>query len=158
MFLSSLLVFVSIVQGNDNIGLQESQSTDERWHDAVLYVLDLFTKFPPVLRYVHIIIRVMTPTTIENTTLSHAMFEVINRFVPTVIIGSDQARVFGGARLFFGFVVETAEILRHPTTEASDESTPDNLPYFSAFQRVDIRDFKTKEVSSLMSLYFLQLI
>ncbi|KAI0014255.1 hypothetical protein F4779DRAFT_612549 [Xylariaceae sp. FL0662B] len=133
MFLSSLRVFASIVQGKKD---------DERFQDAVLYVFTLFTRFPPALRCLHMLFEGKTITAVESAALSHAVFGVLPSFVLHAIIKSDDSRVFEGARLFFGFVLETAKALKLPATDDPDTKP---LPYLLAFHTVDIRDHMTAE-------------
>ncbi|KAI1083612.1 hypothetical protein F5B20DRAFT_577291 [Whalleya microplaca] len=133
MFLSSLRVFTSIVQDKED---------DKRYQDAILHVFDLFTRFPPALRSLHMLIEGKTLAAAESAALSHAVFEVLNSFVPLAISGFDTSRVFEGARLFFGFVLEMAKALKLP---AENDSDADALPYISALHTVDIRDHMTGE-------------
>lgn len=130
MFLSSLRVFTSLVQG---------MSDDERAQDAVLHAFDLLTNFPPALRALHILTQGKTPTTIESAALSAAMFQALNSFAPEDIIGSDKSRVFELSRLFFGSVLEKARTLKLPDANAAV------LPYLSNLQSVDLADYKTGE-------------
>ncbi|KAF7194948.1 putative bifunctional E2/E3 enzyme [Pseudocercospora fuligena] len=132
MFLSALRVFCDLVPWKD---------ADCRMKDAVLHVFDLLTKFPPALRALLVLIDDKTPTTAESSALAHAVYESIHDIImPTGIIGTDKARVFEGARLFFGFVLEKARSVKLPDTVKDGD-----LPYLSAFDTIEIKDFKTSE-------------
>lgn len=130
MFLSSLRVFVALAQ---------DMSDEERLQDAILHVFDLLTGFPPALRALHILIADKTPTAGESAALSHAVFEVLDSFMPTDIVGSDQSRIFEGARLLFGFILEKARGLKLPAEEGA------SLPYLSSFETLELRDHVTNE-------------
>ncbi|EME80089.1 uncharacterized protein MYCFIDRAFT_177070 [Pseudocercospora fijiensis CIRAD86] len=132
MFLSALRVFCHLVPSKD---------ADRRMKDAVLHVFDLLTRFPPALRSLLVLIDGKTPTAAESSALAHAVYESIHEIImPTGIIGTDKARVFEGARLFFGFVLEKARSVKLPDTVKDDD-----LPYLSAFDAIEIKDFKTSE-------------
>lgn len=132
MFLSSLRVFAAIVQ---DMGSEQSSQ------DAVLHTFDLLTQFPPALRTLSILIQGKTPTAVESAALSQAMFEALDSFMSNFpdIIGSDHTRVFEGARLFFGFVLEKARVLKLPT---EDDTA---YPYLSSLQTKELRDHRTNE-------------
>ncbi|KXT06246.1 hypothetical protein AC578_9181 [Pseudocercospora eumusae] len=132
MFLSALRVFCHLVPSKD---------ADRRMKDAVLHVFDLLTNFPPALRSLLVLIDGKTPTTAESSALAHGVYEAIHNIImPTGIIGTDKARVFEGARLFFGFVLEKARSVKLPDTVKDGD-----LPYLSAFDTIEIKDFKTSE-------------
>lgn len=132
IFLSSLRVFASLVQ--DMRHEQHSQ-------DAVLHAFDLLTQFPPALRTLSILIAGKTPTAAESAALSQAIYEVLDSFMSnfTDITGTDHTRVFEGARLFFGFVLEKARVLKLP---AEDDAT---YPYLASLQTKELRDHRTNE-------------
>lgn len=132
IFLSSLRVFASLIQ---------DMQDDESLQDAILHVFDLLTKFPPALRTLCILIQGKTPHAGECAALSQAMFKALGRFMATYtdIIGSDHTRVFEGARLFFGYVLDKARALKL----SRDDSTI--LPYAHSFRTQDLRDYKTGE-------------
>ncbi|KAK7973177.1 hypothetical protein PG988_007311 [Apiospora saccharicola] len=132
IFLSSLRVFASLVQD-----MQE----DESLQDVVLHAFDLLTKFPPALRALCILIQGKTPQPVECAALSQAMFEALEKFMTTYtdIIGSDRTRVFEGARLFFGYILDKARALKL----SRDDNTI--LPYAQSFRGQDLRDYMTGE-------------
>ena len=132
LFLSSLRVFFSLV---------EDMRADERTQDAVLHVLDLLTSFPPALRTLHILVQGKTPTPAKSAALCQVVFEVLDKFVPTAVIGSDHSRVFEGSRLLLGFILEKARMLKLPDEEGT------TLPYLSALRTVNVRDFRTNEAA-----------
>ena len=130
IFLSSLRVFVSLVQ---------DMRQDERSQDAVLHTFDLLAQFPPALRSLFILMQGKTPTTVESAAFSHAIFNILDDFMPTDIIGTDHHRVFEGARLLFGFVLEKARTLKLSAEEGA------TLPYLSSLEMVEQRDYRTNE-------------
>ncbi|KAK4952054.1 hypothetical protein LTR10_009974 [Elasticomyces elasticus] len=130
MFLSSLRVFASNVEKPDK--------EKDNFKDAVLHVFDLLTKFPPAVRALHILINGKTPTPTECAALSHAVYETLDRIVPTALIGTTHARVFEGSRLLFGFFLEKARSLKLPNETQS-------FPYLTALKEVELADKKTKE-------------
>ncbi|KAK8102467.1 hypothetical protein PG984_015613 [Apiospora sp. TS-2023a] len=132
IFLSSLRVFASLVQ---------DMQDDESLQDAILHVFDLLTKFPPALRTLCILIQGKTPQPAECAALSQAMFESLDSFMATYtdIIGTDHTRVFEGARLFFGYILDKARTLKL----SRDNNTM--LSYVHSFRAQDLRDYKTGE-------------
>ena len=131
MFLSSLRVFTSLVQ---------DMRDDDRSQDAVLHVFDLLAeKFAPGVRALHILFQGKTPTAAESAALSQAMFEILDGFIPTVIIGTDHSRVFEGARLLVGFILEKAR-----TIKLADEAGA-TMPYLGGFHTTELRDYRTNE-------------
>ncbi|KAK8037291.1 hypothetical protein PG991_000637 [Apiospora marii] len=132
IFLSSLRLFASLVQ---------DMQDDESLQDAILHVFDLLTNFPPALRALCILVQGKTPHPGECAALSQAMFEALDKFTATYtdIIGSDHTRVFEGARLFFGYVLEKARALKL----SRDDIT--TFPYANSFRTQDLRSCKTGE-------------
>lgn len=132
LFLSSLRVFANLVQSMDEDGAAQ---------DAILHVLDLMSGsgFPPALRTLHILVQGRTPTAVESAALGHLMFEILDSFMPTAIIGTTHSRVLEGSRLLFGFILDKARSLK--LTEVSRH----RLPYLSSFQDVDLKDHITLE-------------
>ncbi|KAK8004889.1 hypothetical protein PG990_010926 [Apiospora arundinis] len=131
-FLSSLWVFTSLVR---------DMRDDESSQDAVFHVFDHLTKFPPALRTLYILQRHSTPTASESAALCHAMYEVLVGFMEHYahIIGSDQSRVFEGARLLFGFILDKAKALQ---LSRQDSKT---LPYIQSIRSHGLWDAKTYE-------------
>ncbi|EME39358.1 hypothetical protein DOTSEDRAFT_179879 [Dothistroma septosporum NZE10] len=132
MFLSSLRIFTSVIQ---DLG------DDERFKDALYHAFDLLCRFPPALRALHILASGQTPGSMDCAAISGALFEVMDSFVPTEIIGNGPNRVFEGSRLLFGFMLEKARNLKL----ADDAVDAHSLPYLSAFESIDLRDHKTNE-------------
>lgn len=60
--------------------------------------------------------------------------------MPTSMLGTNQTRLFEGSRLLFGFILETATALKLPTETTS-------TPYISAFETIDVRNYKTFEAT-----------
>lgn len=129
MFLSSLRVFVSLLQ---------DMTDDAKAQDAVLHIFDTITHFPPAMRTLYILMQDKTPNAAECAALSETIFELLRSCMQTPLIGTTQAQVFLGCRLLFGFILESAKGLK----------LPDNItapPYLSSFETVDIRDHMTFE-------------
>lgn len=135
MLLSSLRVFASNVQ----------EMEDHR-KDAIYHVFDLLSNFPPALRSLHLLIEGKTITPMESSALSHALFDILQRHIPTEMIGTDGSRLFEGGRLLFGFMLEKARVLKLAQAVGDgDDVAVENMPYLSAFSAVDVQDFKTTE-------------
>lgn len=135
MLLSSLRVFASNVQ----------EMNDQR-KDAIYHVFDLLSGFPPALRSLHLLVQGRSVTSMESSALSCALFEILQSYIPTEIIGTDQSRLFEGGRLLFGFILEKARVLT--LAEAAHEghaAAVAKMPYLSAFSAVDLQDVKTME-------------
>lgn len=129
MMLSSLRVFCSIVQDMDKAA-----------QDAVLHVFDLLTKFPPALRSLRLLTNGKTPKAVESAALSNALFEILDSFMPSSIVGIDQSRLFEGSRLLFGLILEKARVVK-----LSNGENEADLPYLSKLNVVDIKDAVTGE-------------
>ncbi|KAK8024434.1 hypothetical protein PG993_012500 [Apiospora rasikravindrae] len=132
IFLSSLWVFTSLVH---------DMKDDESSQDSVLHVFDRLTSFPPALRTLYMLIQGMSPTAIEIAALCQAMYEVLDGFMATFTetIGSDHSRVFEGARLLFGFMLEKAKTLRASQKDITVYPYSQNLRHYS------LRDHRTHE-------------
>ncbi|KAK7946998.1 uncharacterized protein PG986_011319 [Apiospora aurea] len=132
IFLSSLWVFTSLVQGMED---------DESSQDAVLHVFDRLTNFPPALRTLYMLIQGTSPTAIEIGALCQAMYEVLDGLMAnfTQTIGSDHSRVFEGSRLLFGFMLEKAKAL-----QASQKDSP-VYPYSQKLRNYILLDQRTRE-------------
>jgi hypothetical protein len=135
MMLSSLRVFASNVQ-----------EMEDQHKDAIYHVFDLLSSFPPALRTLHLLIEGKTVTSSESSALSHALFEILQSYIPTEMIGTDGARLFEGARLLFGFIVEKARSVKlSQATSEHDVTATAPTSYLNAFSVVDVQDFKTME-------------
>ncbi|KAK8071273.1 hypothetical protein PG997_011476 [Apiospora hydei] len=132
IFLSSLWVLTSLVQNTKD---------GERFQDAVFHVFDQLTKFPPALRTLFILIQRINPTAVEIAALSQAMYEVLDDFVVDFIhlLDFDHRRVFEGARLWFGYVLDKAKAL----PPLSGDSTV--LPWIQSLKVHTLQDHKTGE-------------
>lgn len=140
LFLSSLRVFTSI--------LQDLQS-EESVRDAAYYVFEEFTRFPPALRCLHILVGGQTPTIFECAALSQSVFHVVKTYMHLEMdaITRDPARLFEGSRLIFGFILQSAKSIRKIPEggRANEEEVASGLRYTSAFHTYDIRDHMTHE-------------
>lgn len=134
MFLSSLRVFASLVP---------SETTDARMKDAVLHVADLILRFPPCTRALHLLFDGKTLAPSESAAVAQAVYETLHGILmPIGIIGTDTDRVFEGARLLFGFILEKARTLK---LSLSTVAEGDELPYLASFKTIDMKDFQTAE-------------
>lgn len=102
MFLSSLRVFVSVLQDMDS---------EESALDAVYYTFDELTRFPPALRCLHILVSGQTPAVFDCAALSQSLFKVLDAYVEMEAITTDPARLFEGSRLLFGYILHSAKSL-----------------------------------------------
>lgn len=138
IFLSSLRVFVSILEDMENEGSAQ---------DAVYYAFDELTRFPPALRCLHILVDGQTPTVFECAALSQSVFEALRNHVGMDAITQDSARVFEGSRLAFGYILESAKLLRTALDDnvPNEDEVSNKLRYTSAFHTYDNRDCKTQE-------------
>jgi hypothetical protein len=132
IYLSSLRVFTSLVQ---------DMRDEHHLQDAVLHTFDLLTQFPPALRTLYILSQGKTPSAAEKAAFSAAMFEILDSFMSklTHMIGNDHTRVFEGARLFFGFVLEKSKNLKLPSEDDA------SYPYILSLQTRDLHDHRTHE-------------
>jgi hypothetical protein len=105
--------------------------------DAVLHIFNLLTRFPPAARAVHILMNGRSLRACERAALSQAIYEVLIDVVPLQLLKSDTGRIFEGARLLFGFILEKAKHLKLV------EST--QLPYISSLKVLDLRNTFTME-------------
>lgn len=133
MFLSSLRVFASLVP---------NKNSDPRMKDAVLHVADLIMHFPPCTRALFLLLEGKTLTPSESAAISHAVYETLHDILmPTGIIGTNTDRVFEGARLLFGFILEKARTLKLSPSTADEDS----LPYLASFEVIDVKGLITAE-------------
>ncbi|KAI1326108.1 hypothetical protein F5Y16DRAFT_422032 [Xylariaceae sp. FL0255] len=128
MFLSCLRVISTVVR---------DMRTDPQWKDAIFHVFDLFTKFPPALRCLHILVHDATPTASECAALSHAMFQVLKQYMPLHILSLDDSRIFEYTLLFLGFVLQSAHDVKLPARHDGTQSGRTTLPYLSSFQTIN---------------------
>jgi hypothetical protein len=105
--------------------------------DAVLHIFYLLTRFPPAVRAVHILMNGKSPRPCERAALSQAIYEVLKDIVPLQFIKLDTGRIFEGARLLFGLILEKAKHLKLV------ESV--QLPYISSLNVLDLRNTFTME-------------
>lgn len=131
IFLSTLRVFISLVQDMEG---------DDAMKDAILYVFELLTQFPPALRCLYILIQGRTPTTVECAALSQASLAVSEDHLAI----KDRSRLLEGSRLLFGYILETAKSLSRMSLSGEGTVTSE-LRYSSAFLTVDLCDHKTRE-------------
>ncbi|KAK4552990.1 hypothetical protein LTR86_009914 [Recurvomyces mirabilis] len=127
MFLSSLRVFTSVVE--------ELEPTQK---DATLHTFHLLTQHPPAVRALHVLIHGKTPTLAECAALSHGFYAVLDRIIPTALIGTDHTRVFEGTRLLCGFILEKSRALKLSEVEQG-------TPYLTALQELELSDCRTGE-------------
>lgn len=135
MLLSSLRVFASNVQ-----------ELDDQRKDAIYHAFDLLASFPPALRSLHLLIQGKSITSMESAALSVALFEILESYIPTEMIGTDGTRLFEGSRLLFGFILEKARVLKLSEADHGDDAANgETMPYLNAFSVVDVQDHKTME-------------
>ncbi|KAG9665122.1 hypothetical protein KCU95_g2581, partial [Aureobasidium melanogenum] len=103
IFLSSLRVFSQLLK-NDSIG------DDHR--DRVVYVFDLLCSFPPAVRALHLLIQGRTITHLACAALSQAFYCVLEELGHKKLIKNDNTRLFEGARLVLGLIMEKANQLK----------------------------------------------
>jgi hypothetical protein len=129
MLLSSLRVFT------DRIGAKRMEHPTQ---DAVLHIFNLLTRFPPAVRAVHILMHGKSPRLCERAALAQALYEVLKSVVPLQLIKSDMTRLFEGARLLFGLILEKA---KHVKLREDLQ-----MPYISSLKVLDLRNtFTTME-------------
>ncbi|THW71835.1 hypothetical protein D6D19_07040 [Aureobasidium pullulans] len=103
MFLSSLRVFTHVLKSN--------AITDEH-RERVVHVFDLLSFFPPAVRALHLLIQGSTISHSASTALSQAFFCILKDLGHRKLIKNDDARLFEGARLLFGLIIEKANQLK----------------------------------------------
>lgn len=113
---------------------------DKKMQDAILYVFELLTQIPPALRCLHILIQGKTPITMKCAALSQAILAVLDDH----LITKDHPRLFEGSRLIFGYILQTAKLLRK-ISEDGEDTFKSQRRYGSAFQTVDLYDNENRE-------------
>jgi hypothetical protein len=103
MFLSSLRVFAH---------LGKSSSFPDEHRDRVVYVFDLLCAFLPAVRALHLLIQGRTISHLASAALSQAFYSILEDLGHEKLIKDDNARLFEGARLVFGLVIEKANQLK----------------------------------------------
>ncbi|KAF4633485.1 hypothetical protein G7Y89_g4628 [Cudoniella acicularis] len=128
MLLSALRVFT---------GLIGAKHMDIQSQDPVIHVFNLLTRFPPAVRALHILMNGKTPQLCDRAAFSQSICEVLKELVPRQLINTDNGRVFEGARLLFGLILENSKHLK--LADASQ------TPYISALKVLDLRNTFTME-------------
>ncbi|KAG9697826.1 hypothetical protein KCU95_g3327, partial [Aureobasidium melanogenum] len=103
MFLSSLRVFAHLLKSN---------TIPDEHRDRVVYVFDLLCSFPPAVRALHLLIQGRTISHMASAALSQALYCVLEDLGHKKLIKNDNARLFEGARLVFGLIMEKANQLK----------------------------------------------
>ena len=78
-----------------------------------------------------------TPRACERAALTQALYEVLKDAVPAQLIKSDMTRLFEGARLLFGLILEKAKHLK-----LKEDA---QMPYISSLKVLDVRNAFTME-------------
>lgn len=78
-----------------------------------------------------------SPRACERAALAQSLYEVLKDMIPAQLIKSDMARIFEGARLLFGFILEKA---RHLKLKEDVK-----MPYISSLKVLDLRNTFTME-------------
>lgn len=103
MFLSSLRVFAHLLKSN---------SIPDEHRDRVVYVFDLLCAFPPAVRALHLLIQGRTISHMASAALSQAFYFILEDLGHKKLIKNDNTRLFEGARLILGFILEKANQLK----------------------------------------------
>ncbi|KEQ76394.1 hypothetical protein M436DRAFT_38338 [Aureobasidium namibiae CBS 147.97] len=103
MFLSSLRVFAHLLK---------SSSISGEHRDRVIYVFDLLCSFPPAVRALHLLVQGRTITRLACAALSQAFYCILEDLGHKKLIKNDNARLFEGARLVLGLIMEKANQLK----------------------------------------------
>jgi uncharacterized protein YegL len=103
MFLSSLRVFAHLLK---------SSSISDVHRERVIYVFDLLCSFPPAVRALHLLIQGRTITRLSSAALSQAFYSILGDLGHKKLIKNDNTRLFEGARLIFGLIMEKANQLK----------------------------------------------
>lgn len=90
--LSTLRVFSNI---------SNAKHMDEAQRDVILRTIFLLTRFPPVVRAAHILVRGETTRPCECAALSQALSQVLEE-----VIRADKKRYFEGSCLLFGLILD----------------------------------------------------
>lgn len=126
-FLSSLRIFTDLVN---------AEKMDQASQNNVLWLIHAMTRFPPAFRAVYILMEGKCLSMSECAALAQAIYEVLKEMIPQKIIQDDASRVFEGSRLFFGFLLDKARLLK---------SSDGFVPYLQSFKTLDLRDIETLE-------------
>jgi hypothetical protein len=78
-----------------------------------------------------------SPLPSERAALAQALYEVLKDVVPAQLIKSDMARLFEGARLLFGLILEKAK-----NVKLKEDM---QMPYISSMKVLDLRNTFTME-------------
>lgn len=105
--------------------------------DAVLLIFNPFTRFPPTVRAVHILMNGKSPRACERAALGQSLYEVLKDVVPAPFIKSDMTKLFEGARLLFGLILEKSKHLKLKENA--------QMPYISSLKLLDLRNTFTME-------------
>lgn len=126
-FLSSLRMFTDLIS---------AKKMDQSSQNNVLWLIHAMTRFPPAFRALHILMEGKRLSESECAALAQAIYEVLKDIIPQKIIQDDPSRVFEGSRLFFGFILDKARLLKMPDGF---------VPYLRCFNTLDLRDIETLE-------------
>ncbi|KAG9654610.1 hypothetical protein KCU64_g7098, partial [Aureobasidium melanogenum] len=132
MFLSSLRVFAHLLK---------SDSTPDEHRDRVVYVFDLLCSFPPAVRALHLLIQGRTISHMASAALSQAFYCILEDLGHKKLIRNDNTRLFEGARLILGLIMEKANQLK-PTRKV--------VPNYSS--QIHKVHFETSGVASSLEL------
>lgn len=135
MLLACLRMTASLMEDMDD-------DEDHAALDAILHVMDLMSAFPPATRTLFLLAQGKTPNASECAALSHAVFIILERFMPVELVGNDRKRLFEGSRLLFAFILEKARSVKLHSSQLAD---PKTWPYLGAFQVSELRDSMTNE-------------
>jgi hypothetical protein len=130
MFLASLRVFCHFFG---------SGTADDRLRDSVMHVFHLLAAFPPAVRTLHILLNDQTPSLAECAAFAQACYETVQEMVPLRLIGFNNARVFEGARLFFGYLAGKSKAFRLPAQDGT------LFPYLASLKTVSMCQSETME-------------
>ncbi|QDS73995.1 hypothetical protein FKW77_008649 [Venturia effusa] len=130
MYLSSLRVFCHFFG---------SSVADDRLRDSVLHVFHVLSGFPPAVRALHILLDDKTPSLTECAAFAQACYETLKEMIPPRLIGSNNGRIFEGARLFFGYLAGKSKAFRLPAGDGN------MFPYLGALKSVSLCQMETME-------------
>ncbi|KAI4716715.1 hypothetical protein E4T48_07108 [Aureobasidium sp. EXF-10727] len=103
MFLSSLRVFAHLLKSNS--------ITDEH-KERVVYVFELMCSFPPAVRALHLLIQGRTISHLASAALSQAFYCILEDLGHKALIQNNEPRLFEGARLILGLIMEKANQIK----------------------------------------------
>jgi uncharacterized protein YegL len=93
-------------------GVQNDAAGAQRSRDRVVYVFDLLCSFPPAVRALHLLIQGRTISHTASAALSQAFYGILEDLGHKKLIKNDNARLFEGARLVLGLIMEKANQLK----------------------------------------------